>query len=217
MDEGEAPVVDLDAARREDAGPAPLSPDYSGEMGEAFRKYDRTLIRWLAQKFGDLDTARDIAQSAYLRIWRYSETREITNLRALIFQTAANLAANEFRARKRRRTVSFDPTAPEPYEAVDFARCEKLSPETATIAREEVSILLAAINALPEPTRRAFVLSRFEGKTYREIATALGVSESSIEKYIISALKSLRAASATPAAGGKLIPFSRTSARRRPT
>lgn len=58
------------------------------------------------------------------------------------------------------------------------------------------------------------MLSRFEGKTYREIAVLLGVSESSVEKYIIAALKAVRAAIAEPAAGAEVIPLSERRLRR---
>jgi len=61
-------------------------------------------------------------------------------------------------------------------------------------ARQDAEVSLRAIEALPEKIRRAFVLSRFEEKTYSEIATVLSVSVSSVEKYIIEALKSLRMA-----------------------
>ncbi len=164
------------------------------EVGRAFRRHDRMLVRWLALKFGDIETARDIAQSTYLRVWRYAETQQIENLQALIFKTAANLAANEFRARKRMRARKFDPTTGSNEFRVEQVPCELPSPEAAAVAKEEISASLRAIEALPAQARRAFVLSRFEEKTYREIAGLLGVSESSVEKYIIAALKALRAA-----------------------
>ncbi len=166
----------------------------SADIERAIRKHDRVLVRWLAQKFGDVETARDIAQSAYLRVWRYAQTQPIDNLQALIFKTAANLAANEFRARKRMKTFTQEPAKDSPENAIELMACPGPSPETTAVAREEVAASLRAIDALPQQARRAFVLSRFEEKTYREIAIILGVSESSIEKYIIAALKALRLA-----------------------
>lgn len=167
-------------------------PD-AGAIGLAIRRNDRMLVRWLAQKFGDMETARDIAQSAYLRVWSYAQTEEIENLQALIFKTAANLATNEFRARKRTRAIRAEPTSPESEAAIDQVACETPSPEDAAVSRQQLDASFRAINSLPAQARRAFILSRFEEKTYREIADLLGVSESSVEKYIIAALKALRA------------------------
>ena len=53
---------------------------------------------------------------------------------------------------------------------------------------------MAAIENLPEKVRRAFIMNRFQEMSYREIADELGVSVSSVEKYMITALKTLRAA-----------------------
>ncbi|MFZ5618879.1 MAG: RNA polymerase sigma factor, partial [Pseudomonadota bacterium] len=152
-------------------------------VDRAIRRHDQMLVRWLAQKFGDIETARDIAQSAYLRVWRYAQTQQIDNLQALIFKTAANLAVNEFRARKRMRSLKIDPSADAKEPAIDQVASASPSPETTAVAREEIAASLRAIESLPLQARRAFILSRFEEKTYREIAVILGVSESSIEKY----------------------------------
>lgn len=176
-----------------------------GDVAAAFRKHNQMLTRWLAQKLGDVETARDIAQGAYLRVLAYSKTQRIDNAQALIFKTAANLAANEFRSRKRRRTFAAEPLAGEGENAVDLVACRDPSPEEAAQSKEEVAAALDAIRALPAPVRRAFVLSRFEAKTYREIAALMGVSESSVEKYIIAALKAVRAAVAAPAPGADVI------------
>ncbi len=184
----------------------PLGADRS-EVGMAFRRHDRMLVRWLARKFGDIETARDIAQSAYLRVWRYSQTQKIDNLQALIFKTAANLAANEFRARKRLQVLNIDASASQRESLVDQVPSEQPTPEAVAVAREEIAASLRAIEALPALARRAFVLSRFEEKTYREIAELLDVSESSVEKYIIAALKALRMAAEETGRSPKIIPL----------
>lgn len=64
---------------------------------------------------------------------------------------------------------------------------------------------MRAITGLPGRIRRAFILSRFMGKNYREIAIDLNVSESSVEKYIISALAQLRDAADRDDAGAEVI------------
>ena len=177
------------------------------EVGLAFRRHDRMLVRWLAQKFGDIETARDIAQSAYLRVWRYAQTQQIDNLQALIFKTAANLAANEFRARKRLRALKFDSATSHKEFLVEQVASEQPSPEAAAVTKEQIAASMRAIESLPAQARRAFVLSRFEDKTYREIAGLLGVSESSVEKYIIAALKALRAAAEETDRSPNIIPL----------
>lgn len=170
----------------------PRSPAGVEVVNAAFRQHNKMLLRWLTQKFGDSELARDIAQSTYLRVLRYAQHNVIDNPQALIFKTAANLAANEFRARKLRRAVHLDAAGPRDLNAIEQIASFSPSPEAATITKQEIAASLAALNGLPDRARRAFVLSRFENKTYGEIAKDLSVSESSVEKYIIAALKVLR-------------------------
>ena len=165
-----------------------------GQVDRAIRHNDQMLVRWLTRKFGDQETARDIAQSAYLRVWRYAQTQTIENPQALIFRTAANLAANEFRARKRMQAIRIDTPNAAIDNPIEQVASMAPSPEAATVVRQEIAASMSAIQSLPTSARRAFILSRFEDKTYREIAVILEVSESSVEKYIITALKALRKA-----------------------
>lgn len=170
------------------------------------RRHDKLLVQWLTHKFGDPELARDIAQSAYLRVWRYAEKGEIANPRALLFKTAANLAANEFRARRRARQVLCAASGIAG-DVVDKVACEIPSPERAAAARQDLEASISVIRAMPGRVRRAFILNRFEGKNYREIAREMKVSESSIEKYIISALKLLRSAVQEEKPSAKVISF----------
>ncbi len=177
-------------------------------VDRAIRKHHRMLVQWLTKKFGDRETARDIAQSTYLRIWRYAEHNEIDNPQALIFKTAANLAANEFRARHRMRFIErMTPRADDDAEhnKIEDLASDAPSPEQITVARQDLKTSIAAIKNLPDRIRHAFVLSRFENKNYREIAGDMDVSESSVEKYIIAALKLLRDALEQPPPKSKVV------------
>ncbi|MEM8772591.1 MAG: RNA polymerase sigma factor [Pseudomonadota bacterium] len=179
------------------------------ELERVFQKHNKMLIGWLTNKLGERDAALDIAQDAYLRIWRYAHKNKVENAQALLFKTAANLTVNEFKARKRyvTRHTAFT-TETENDNPLENLPSDDPSPERATLARDDVEISINAIETLPENIRRAFIMNRFEGLSYREIAEKLGVSVSSIEKYMITALKTLRAAlSATKQGTSTIVPF----------
>jgi RNA polymerase sigma factor (sigma-70 family) len=57
--------------------------------------------------------------------------------------------------------------------------------------REDVAGLSASLAALPEAQRRAFVLREWQGLSYSEIATRLGITESAVEGTIFRARRSL--------------------------
>ncbi|HBK31878.1 MAG TPA: RNA polymerase sigma-70 factor, partial [Porphyromonadaceae bacterium] len=66
------------------------------------------------------------------------------------------------------------------------------SPEEIYTVRELESLLQAALQKLPENSRRAFELSRFGQLTYQQIATEMSVSPKTVEAYISKALGLLR-------------------------
>ena len=176
-------------------------------LSVAIRENDAMLLRWLTGKLSDPDLARDIAQSTYLRVWRHAQANDIINPKALLFRTAANLTANEFRARGVRRQHERAPVDSEGNALADSVPSDDPTPERAASARSDAVLSIEVIRGMPENVRRAFVMNRFEGRTYSEIAEALGVSVSSVEKYIISALKTLRQAVEDGEAKGCVIPI----------
>src|SRR6201993_4864284 len=61
------------------------------ESRQALHRYIRRFVR-------SSETAKEIVQEAFLRTYR--ERQSVTTLRAFLFSTARNLAANEFRHRR---------------------------------------------------------------------------------------------------------------------
>ena len=59
-------------------------------------------------------------------------------------------------------------------------------------AKQTLTCIYESLAGLPQNPRQAFILNRAKGLTYGEIATQMGVSVSSVEKYILEALKHLR-------------------------
>lgn len=57
--------------------------------------------------------------------------------------------------------------------------------------RQQAILAMEVLGALPDRVRRAFVLVRFEGQSYRDVAQRLGVQVSTVEMDIALALRSL--------------------------
>ena len=66
------------------------------------------------------------------------------------------------------------------------------SPEKILAAREKLAYIYRAVDELPFKVKQAFLLHRHRGMSYQEIATEMEVSVSSVEKYILEALKHCR-------------------------
>src|SRR5271155_3819062 len=106
-----------------------------------FAESRHALQRYIRRFVGSSETAKEIVQEAFLRTYR--ERESVTTLRAFLFSTARNLAANEFRhlrSVERGALASFD-------ESRIDAECE--SPESGLLRDERNRLLQEAINRLP--------------------------------------------------------------------
>jgi RNA polymerase sigma-70 factor, ECF subfamily len=123
----------------------------------------RTAIRLLG---GDRNTADDVVQEAFLRLWRTAAGYEARGqLRAYLLRIVCNLCA-DFQRKK-------PPTS-------SWERCIETPDNQPTTDETLHRRLLAeavrnAVACLPESQRAVFILSEYEGLSYREIAEILGV------------------------------------------
>src|SRR6202162_868245 len=141
-----------------------------------FAESREALHRYIRRFVGSSETAKEIVQEAFLRTYR--ERESVTTLRAFLFSTARNLAANEFR---HRRTVERDTLASLEESRAD-AECESL--ESGLLRDERNRLVQEAINRLPPQCRAAFTLRVFHECSYKEVAERLGISPKTVEKHI---------------------------------
>src|ERR1700732_2618705 len=77
----------------------PTMPESRTEIfTKLFAESRQSLHRYIRRFVGSSETAKEIVQEAFLRTYR--ERESVTTLRAFLFSTARNLAANEFRHRR---------------------------------------------------------------------------------------------------------------------
>jgi|TARA_B100000315_G_scaffold248629_1_gene278718 RNA polymerase sigma-70 factor (ECF subfamily) len=165
----------------------PQTPDSkSGFVVNLFEEQSVPLLKYLTTRFSNHDEAQEIAQEAWLRIFRLKSPQQLTNPRAFLFQTASNLAVDRLRRSKleQRHLEKEAQVDVSLRSVVDVQETVRLERELATVQR--------ALGELPVRCRQAFVMHRTHGYPYPRIAEELGVSTSSVEKYIIQALKHLR-------------------------
>jgi len=134
------------------------------------REHGHWLLSFLRRRFG-LEAAEDLAQETYVRA--ASAKAAIRNPRAFLAKVALNAARNQARARAARPRLVSDHGA-QGAQAADQA--ERL-------------ILKETILALPPKLRDVFLLSRYAGLTYAEIAARRGLSVKTVEDRMSKALK----------------------------
>jgi RNA polymerase sigma-70 factor (ECF subfamily) len=153
-----------------------------------FSQHQLGLKRFITAKFGNESDAEELTQEAFQKFMTVESPEKLENPKAYLYQTAHNLALNRIRKQGRQNKYELDLK-------VQMNANEALtppSPEAIISGRQDLELVLATLQQLPEKVRRAFLLSRAEGLSYREISELMGISVSSVEKYLMTALKHLR-------------------------
>lgn len=156
-----------------------------------FEDHNDGLLRYLTRKLSSSEEAEDIAQNAYARIQALKELPQMENSKAYLYQVASNLIIDQKR-REKLHTRYLQSEALKCQAGGEFNSVDADSPEALLVAQRELESMQEVLQALPEKARKAFVMHRRDGLSYSEIASALGVTVSSVEKYILQALKHFR-------------------------
>jgi RNA polymerase sigma-70 factor (ECF subfamily) len=146
------------------------------------------LLHYFRRKTSNANEIEDLVQDVFLRIAARRSDDPIGNLGGYIFQTAASVAADRHRRQTVRHAEDHVPFDTEAHAEADFDAAHILE------KRQSLQVALAALKALPERTRAIFAMRRLEGQPYRDIATALGISVSAVEKHMLRATGRLLAA-----------------------
>ncbi|MFT3752241.1 MAG: RNA polymerase sigma-70 factor [Paludibacter sp.] len=150
-----------------------------------FRKYYKDLVLFGGNFISDKAFCEDIVQSVFLRLWENRATFEITtSLRSFLLQSVRNGCLDYIRhTMVVREHEKFS-------EWVGYS--SDFGTENYVLYSELHEKLAAVMKELPSDCREAFMMNRFEGLKYKEIASKLSVSERTIEVRIGKALKLLR-------------------------
>jgi RNA polymerase sigma factor (sigma-70 family) len=149
-------------------------------------RYRASLLRFFERRVKTRLDVEDLVQEVFLRLVRRVDLVSIEHVQGYLFEVAANVLRDRVRHGETRAVGRHDEYREDAHALEDF------SPERVLIGRQTVGRVAKALYELPERSRMAFVLHRFEGMHHPEIARRLGVSVSSVEKYIMQALAHIK-------------------------
>lgn len=151
------------------------------------------LVRFFTVRTGSEDRAEDIVQDIYVRLDAMTETSaaEVENPAAFLYRIGGNLMLDG--VRKGRRTAARDQAWSDAGGVAigGMSVADQPSPEDAAWARLKLDQVVQALEGLNPNVRLAFRLHKIEGLTHAEIAARMGVSRSSVEKYVSTVLARL--------------------------
>lgn len=140
---------------------------------------------WLRSRMIAEEDIDDLIQEAYAKFAALKSVQHIERTDAFFFQTVRNLLIDQVR---HSRVVRLDVVSD--IESLPV-HSDAPSPERILQTRIELERLSKVVRGLPERCRRIFTMRKIEGMSQKEIAAALGVTESIVENDCVKGLRSV--------------------------
>lgn len=152
---------------------------------ELYHQYSERLYYNILALVKDNDTAEELVQDIFARIWHKREQLDIEHsFGGYLFTSGRNRVYDFFATATRNHQL---------YERIRCTASEAYSHiEEALLSRENASILQKAIASLSPQRRRVFELCKLEGCSYKEVSELLSVSMATVKEHMTQARNTLR-------------------------
>ena len=145
-------------------------------VSELARRHHKNVVSFVYGIVRDQTAAEDLAQEAFVRIFRHvQDWKPIGKFTTWLLTIARNLALNEIRDRKKRPTLVLNAPANDTSEseAVSNLSGDDRQPSEEAQRSEAARELRRAVEELPEPFRVVLVLCDLQQLSYQECADTL--------------------------------------------
>lgn len=136
---------------------------------------------FLVKFLRDENTAEDISQDIFVKIWTYREALpDIRSFNTYLYRMTRNAALNHLRGN---------------HSKIDISKMSVLDDkdiEAEYQTKEKELLIRLTVEHMPPQRQRIFKMSREQGLSNDEIALKLGISKKTVENNITLALKDLR-------------------------
>jgi RNA polymerase sigma factor (sigma-70 family) len=164
----------------------PQDAEQARWFAEEVQPHEASLRAYLRNKFPAHPDLDDLVQETYARLLEARERHPLHAPRSFLFATARNAAFDFFR---RRKVAPIDGLA-----EIDLLPVFEDRPGVAeTVCHDqELQLLAAAIQALPDRCREVVTLRKIYGLSHRDIADQLGISVHTVNAQIAIGVLRLR-------------------------
>lgn len=136
--------------------------------------------------------AEDVVQETMMKVWnRRGEWQQIESMEAFCLTICRNVSLDKLR-RMDRQVLSLEDTPTEAggFDPIDHSH--SANPEQQAVQRDRLQQVRRIISQLPEKQRSCMQLRDIEGKSYRDIATILGITEQQVKVNIFRARQTVK-------------------------
>lgn len=176
-----------------------LTDNRRRELGEEefrrlFTKCRPVFVRIADSYIHDAHTAEDIVDESFIRLWEKKDETYTDNWEAYTFRIIINRCLDHLKSRSIRTSAQMEiHEFRNRMQMYEITSLQGFNPDR-IFAAEVKNLFWKCIRSMPEQTRNIFIASRFDGKTYSEIAADSGISVRQVTSHIQYALKMLRGA-----------------------
>jgi RNA polymerase sigma-70 factor (ECF subfamily) len=149
----------------------------------AFAGHRPALEAALRRQLRNTAVAADVMQESWLKLRGTDATVE--NADAYVRRVVRNTATDHVRKERRRAAIDVE------VRDLLWLADDECSPERILMGRQALAAVAAALDEMPERSRVIFTMSRFEGKTHRDIADRFGITEQAVFYHIRRVLEHL--------------------------
>lgn len=153
-------------------------------FNQIFRRYYSPLVRFCVRFVADSDTAAEIVQDLFVKLWAGREKLAVSSsfdsylLRSVRNSAITYINKERSHAETNLRIYRDDSDANDPSETLQSNNLE--------------NSYRKVLATMPEKRREVFLASRFDGLKYAEIANKFGMSQKTVEAHMSAAIKQLK-------------------------
>lgn len=150
-----------------------------------YHQYEEAIFRLVKKYIKSPELAKDAAQEIFIKVWeKRDKLLHVRDFQPFLFNFARNHAIDVLRAAGRSSIVMGEIARQFNDRSGVF--------EDETLHKEYRLFIKRTIDSLPPRSREVFLLCREQGKSYQEVATALGISRSAVRKHMVLSMQKFR-------------------------
>jgi RNA polymerase sigma factor (sigma-70 family) len=155
-------------------------------FAQIYNQYQKKVFRFFLKRILNHETARELTQEVFVKLWKGGEGVVIVSLETRLFTIAGSILIDHLRrqAHERKRLSGL---------------AHKISSESSLVqpsphrAFETADYLKVVVRDLPPARKKIILLKMGSGFTNKEIASQLSISEKTVEDHVTKALRHIRA------------------------
>jgi len=162
---------------------------------ELFKRYENKIFNLVYRYIGTYHEAEELTQDVFLKVYNsVHKFRGESKLFTWLYRIAINTCKN-YKRKKQPTVVSIDSPVSTRYSrknSTELFAPRSSEPENILAEKQKKVIIQQALDSLAPNQKTAFILSKYEGYSYAEIAEIMKISVSAVESLLFRTKQELK-------------------------